>query len=261
MCEPVQALLAEIGFEAFEDQPDGTSAYVPVTQFDRERLEDCLTVLETGLPPLSVHHHARINWNARWEADYPSVYVDSFCQIVPSFRAPLPGYAHTIIIDPKMSFGTGHHETTRLMIRQLARLAPAGQQVLDMGCGTGVLGILAARMGAAAVTAIDIDPWSVENCGENILLNDTPQVQVLLGDASALPTQTFDLILANINRNVLLADLPAYVNRLAKEGILVISGFYERDVPVLLQTCEALGLKPDHALGDNDWTSLALRSV
>ncbi|RMG24943.1 MAG: 50S ribosomal protein L11 methyltransferase [Bacteroidetes bacterium] len=248
------ALLASIGFEAFEETEQGLIACIGRESFEEERLNNMLEVVNCTsfrtqlLPPQ--------NWNATWEAQYPSVFVDDFCQVIPTFRQPRPGFEHCLIIDPKMSFGTGHHETTRLMIRMMRQLDFSRCRVLDMGCGTGILAILAAKLGAEAVTGIDIDPWSYENARENVQLNGSGPIDIRQGDARSIPPGEYDLILANINRNVLLADMPVYAQHLKAGGKLLISGFYQTDVPSLLQSAQALGLRHAHALKEADWAAL-----
>ncbi|MEZ4825315.1 MAG: 50S ribosomal protein L11 methyltransferase [Bacteroidia bacterium] len=258
--EPVLALLAEIGFSAFEDTDTGLVAYVESHLFDQDQLNATLEIFPQENLSVKVNHIPSENWNSVWESNYPSVTIDSFCQIVPSFRKPEAGFLHTIRLDPKMSFGTGHHETTRLVIRLMEKLSFEGKNVLDMGCGTGVLGILAAKMGADSVTGIDIDAWSFENASENIQMNDIRQMQVKLGDARAIGTDTYDIILANINRNVLLSDMPVYQQALSPGGILLISGFYQRDETPIRHLYESLHFHLANREEDNDWLALALVS-
>ncbi|MDX2250481.1 MAG: 50S ribosomal protein L11 methyltransferase [Bacteroidia bacterium] len=256
--EPVLALLAEIGYSAFEDTDTGLIAYVEAHLFDQEQLMATLDVFPKENIQMSITQIPATNWNSVWESNYPSVFIDHFCQIVPSFRAPEPGFSFTIKLDPKMSFGTGHHETTRLVIRSMENLSFRGKKVLDMGCGTGVLGILAAKMGAISVLGIDIDAWSFENTTENIQMNDISGMEVVQGDVSAIGGRLFDVILANINRNVLLADIPAYQQALAVGGTLVISGFYQRDEMPIRQRYESCNFYLANREEDNDWLALTL---
>lgn len=254
--EPLIALLAEIGYEAFEENPSGVNAYIQSQIWNEKSCADQMGQL-TGGPYQVIHEQLpATNWNTEWESNYPSVCIDDFCQIIPSFRTAGPGFLHTVVIDPKMSFGTGHHETTRLMIRQLRTLNLSESRVLDMGCGTAVLGILAAMRGAKEVLGIDIDPWSYENGRENIRLNDIENMQILQGDAAAIPAQKFDYILANINRNVLLTDIPVYTQHLASSGSLVLSGFYLSDAATIEACCEANGLRPISRLQEDEWLSI-----
>ena len=254
--EPLIALLAEIGYEAFEERPSEVHAYIPARDWQESLFWEHLAILP-GSPFKAVHERLPAkNWNAEWESNYPSVFVDTYCQIIPSFREPEPGYAHTVIIDPKMSFGTGHHETTRLMIRQMMDQEFEGRSVLDMGCGTGVLGILAAKLGATEVLGIDIDPWSYENGLENLQLNQINQMNLLQGDASVIPDRKYAYIFANINRNVLLADIPAYTRHLAPEGRLVLSGFLLSDATAIETCCQHAELLPVRHLAEGEWLSI-----
>ncbi|MEM7368378.1 MAG: 50S ribosomal protein L11 methyltransferase [Bacteroidota bacterium] len=258
--EPLIALLAEIGYEAFEEVSSGVKAYIPEHSWQEEEFVAQLAILPGG--PFQVEHGQLEpkNWNEEWENNYPSVYIDDFCQIVPSFREVESGYVHSLKIDPKMSFGTGHHETTRLMIRQMKELDLTNRIVLDMGCGTAILGILAAKLGAKEVLGIDIDPWSFDNGQENIRLNQTHQVQLALGDVSAIPPKTFDYILANINRNVLLADIPAYAQHLAPNGTLVLSGFFLSDATAIETCCRDVGMIPVRHLEEKEWLSILCKT-
>ena len=259
--EPVLALLANIGYSAFEDTDTGLSAYIEEKEFDQEQLETTMAVFEGKEVTFSNRQIQQKNWNAEWETSYPSVSIDDFCQIVPSFRNPEPNFTHSIIIDPKMSFGTGHHETTRLMIRIMKGIEIADKTVLDMGCGTGVLGILASQMGAKSVLGIDIDPWSYENTIENLSLNTTANMEVALGDASVIPDQIFDIILANINRNVLLEDLPVYAAKLPQNGLLAMSGYYLHDQNLIENTAKSLDFDLVSHEEDNQWLAMAFRKM
>ncbi|MEZ4686228.1 MAG: 50S ribosomal protein L11 methyltransferase [Bacteroidia bacterium] len=194
-----------------------------------------------------------------WEAAYESVKIDDFCQIVPSFHQPESGFTHTIHLDPKMSFGTGHHETTRIMVRQMKHIDFTGKRVLDMGCGTGVLGILALKLGAATVLGIDIDAWSAENGLENARRNMV-EMPIMLGDARAIPPEPFDIILANINRNVLLQDVGQYKKALKPEGTLLISGFLSRDLDLIKDTFKEYSLQPGMLIQEGDWLSLEFQN-
>ncbi|MEM6262812.1 MAG: 50S ribosomal protein L11 methyltransferase [Bacteroidota bacterium] len=256
--EPLVAVLATSGFEGFEQHEEGVRAYCAENTFDEEELADTLRFLPEGSGSFSVRRLAPQNWNRYWEQHYPAVFVDDYCQIVPSFLAPEPGYEVTLHIEPKMSFGTGHHETTRLMIRQMRGMDLAGKSVLDMGTGTGVLAILATKLGAHPVLGVDIDEWSVENAPENCHVNGFDFIEILQGDEQVLGDRLFDVILANINRKVLKNTIPTYVNHLSEPGILVISGIYEHDLPVLHPIWEQAGLSMTNKLIENSWVSLSL---
>ncbi|MEZ4849082.1 MAG: 50S ribosomal protein L11 methyltransferase [Bacteroidia bacterium] len=259
--EQVLALLANIGYSAFEDTESGINAYIEEPEFDQETFDHTLALFE-GQGVTYVHQSIKSqNWNEQWENSYPSVMIDNFCQIIPSFRKPEPDFAYTITIDPKMSFGTGHHETTRLMIRLMKNMDMQGKTVLDMGCGTGVLGILGSQMGAQSVTGIDIDHWSYENARENVSINKTENIEIILGDSSVIPDQKFDIILANINRNVLLEDLPIYATRLKNGGLLAMSGYYLQDQKLLIQAAKPLNLELVSSEEDNQWLAMTFKQM
>jgi ribosomal protein L11 methyltransferase len=248
-------VLAEAGFSTFEETETGVVGYIEENLWDEALLKELMsqylgeTPIEytTAIVPVE-------NWNEEWEKNYPNIYLSDFCQVLPSFREPLPNFEYTIIIDPKMSFGTGHHETTQSVMELMRKMDFKGQTVLDMGCGTGILGILAAMMGAKSVLGIDIDPWCYENGMENVALNHISNMEILCGDVSAIPAQEFDIILANINRHILLADGEYYIKHLKKGGILVLSGFYEvQDEAIITEHYEDLGLKAGEKKVQNDW--------
>lgn len=250
--EVLIAFLAELGFEGFEEYDHELRAYIPVGQYDRAATEEAVKMLpeveiaEEGLVPDT-------NWNEVWERAYDPIFVDDYCQILATFHEEQPGYEHTLWITPQMSFGTGHHPTTRLMLRHLRELEVQGKTVLDMGCGTGVLGILARKLGAAQVVGIDIDRWSAENAAENAQLNHLEGFTWLQGDRSDLPERPYHLILANINRNVLLADIPTYVSHLAPGGTLVMSGFFASDLPALEERLAAFPMTRTAVKEEGEW--------
>lgn len=252
------AWLADQGFEGFEEQDHGFVGVVAAEVFDQAAMEGLLAML----PDLTLEAEEEmpdINWNQAWEAAYESIEVDDFCQVIASFHPVKPGYTYTLHITPKMSFGTGHHPTTRLMIRQMRSLLLPGAKVLDMGCGTGILAILARLMGADQTIGIDIDRWSHENASENAALNQIEGIAWLQGDASAIPEEQYDLILANINRNVLLADLPTYARHLQAGGHLVLSGFVEADVPLILAAAQAESLTSWSVMQEGEWQSVTVK--
>lgn len=249
------ALLADMGFEGFEEKTAAVDAYIQEAYFDETALQSRIAMIAQADISYEVSELPKQNWNKQWEENYPSVFIDNFCQVIPSFRQPEPGYTYHLIIDPKMSFGTGNHSTTRLMIRLMAKLSLASKEVLDMGCGTGILGVLALKMGAKNVLGIDIDEWSKENAEENARLNHVKHIEFRLGDVSTIPEIEYDIVFANINRNVLLEDIPAYVKHLKPNGKLLISGFYTNDLDKILRVTSASGLYPEMKLMEQDWVA------
>ena len=249
------ALLADLGFEGFEEKTSTVDAYIESADFDEEALQSRIAMIAHADISYRVSELPRQNWNKQWEENYPSVFIDDFCQIVPSFRQPESGYIHHLIIDPKMSFGTGNHATTRLMIRLMSNYTFLSKKVLDMGCGTGILGILAIKMGANRVLGIDIDEWSKENAKENARLNQAEKIRFKLGDVSAIPGENYDVIFANINRNVLLKDISLYNKHLKPGGHLLLSGFYTADLEKILRVTMVNGLSPVTKLIEKDWVA------
>jgi len=235
------ALLEDSGFDGFEQRADALLAAGPVGGIDETSVR---TVSAEQNVEASREVVAPKNWNAAWEAEYEPVVVPGWCTVRAAFHPPSTDTAHDIVITPKMSFGTGHHATTWLMLDALHDFKLGGKHVLDFGTGTGVLAILAAKLEAASVLAIDNDPWSVENAHENIALNSvTDRVSVVAGTLEAATGATFDLILANINRHVLLATMPNLAAILQPGGTLLMSGLLESDEPVMRQAAERAGLR------------------
>lgn len=253
----LSAMLAEIGFESFVRGEDALEAYVPQPLFSRSELDQVLADL-----PLEVEISYTVqtmedkNWNEEWEKNYfnPIVIGDECC-IHSSFHQPEGTYRYPILIDPKMSFGTGHHQTTLLILKEILAMELSGKCVLDMGCGTGVLAILAAMKGAAPVTAIDIEEWAYNNAMENVVLNGMTSIRVLQGGAELLGEERYDVIFANINRNILLQDLPHYEAVLKQGGIIVMSGFYLDDLPAIRSRANELGLSFDHLREMDRWVA------
>lgn len=253
----LSAMLAEIGFESFVRGEDALEAYVPLPLFSQSELDQVLVDL-----PLEVEISHTVqtmedkNWNEEWEKNYfnPIVIGDECC-IHSSFHQPEGTYRYPILIDPKMSFGTGHHQTTLLILKEILAMELSGKSVLDMGCGTGVLAILAAMKGATPVTAIDIEEWAYNNAVENVALNGMTSIRVLQGGAELLGEERYDVIFANINRNILLQDLPHYEAVLKQGGIIVMSGFYLDDVPAIRSRAIELGLSFDHLKDMDRWVA------
>lgn len=244
--ELAEILIAELAcypFDSFATEPDTLKAYIP-----QEKMADYYDRVEALLAHYGIQERRYIvieaqNWNALWESNFPPVEVDDVVAIRAPFHDPYPTFRFDIVITPKMSFGTGHHATTYLMSRATASRDFTGKRVLDMGCGTGVLAIIAAGCNAESVDAVDIDEWAYENCTENCQVNGVEEkVSVYLGDVSTIRGKRYDTILANINRNILLADMPHYTEALNPGGELIMSGILEGDIQAIRMRAEELGL-------------------
>lgn len=236
--------LGQIGFDTFEDLPDGFSAYIPAQEFNEEALKSCINELNEGITAnYAIEQMPEENWNAEWEKNFPPLIVSDQIYVRASFHEPKPTFPYEIVIDPKMAFGTGHHQTTTLMMQYILQFNPDGEHVLDMGCGTGILAILAAKRGAKRIVAIDYDNLSYDSTLENAATNNTPQVIALCGSKEAIPKEVFQTIYANINRNILLDQIPAYAEVLASGGNIFFSGFYETpDLAMIKERCSAYGI-------------------
>ena len=255
----LSAQLADLGFESFVNTADGLEAYIKKQIFSKEHLNTLVKDFEYSELSYKVVEVEDKDWNEEWEKHYfEPILIDNKCVIHSSFHQNVPQAEFDIIINPKMAFGTGHHETTSLMISKILQADLRGKTVLDMGCGTSVLAIFAKMRGAASLTAIDIDDWCVENSLENIKLNKIDGIEVLLGGAELLSGRHFDVIFANINRNILLADMAEYIACLPPNGELYMSGFYSEDVPVIKEKALSLGMKFVDFQEKNNWTVIRL---
>lgn len=262
MGDVMAAELAEIGYESFVPGEQGLLAYVQESVFDEDKLKQ--VVCDFPLEQVSVQYEWQLipqkDWNEEWEKNFfEPIVIGNECVIHSSFHKDVPKAKYDIVIDPKMAFGTGHHETTSLMIEEILNMNLQGKKVLDMGCGTAVLAILAAMRGAADVTAIDIDTWCTENSQENVELNHVQGIKIMLGGAELLQGMHFDVILANINRNILLADMQRYVDCLPEGGELYMSGFYKEDIPVIEAEANRNGLLLDHYREKNNWVAVKMK--
>ena len=254
------ALLAEVGFESFVPNEVGLEAYVPHSLYD----EDSIAAVVENFPieGYSIAYDSEFiegeDWNAEWEKNYfqPIVLGDQ-CVIHSTFHTDVPAARYDILIDPKMAFGTGYHQTTCHMLRAILASDMTGKSVLDMGCGTALLAILARKHGASNVVAIDIDEFAFENAKENTLLNGTPDIEVRLGGAEVIKdSDSFDFVIANINRNILLADIKNYVKAMHPGSRLFISGFYTDDMDVLKEEAAKHGLNYLDFAEDNRWAMM-----
>ena len=260
-CDIIAALTAELGFESFVPSDNGTIGYVPIHLYDEQSVAEALA--DFPMPDTIVTFTSREmedkNWNEEWEKNYfqPIVIADQ-CVIHSTFHKDVPEAKYDIVIDPKMAFGTGHHSTTSLILRTLLETDMKGKSVIDMGTGTGILAILSAMLGAEKVTGIEIDPGAYENACEHVKLNDVC-VTVLLGDASRLEeVEEADIFIANINRNIILADMDAYCRRMKPGAMMILSGFYQSDIPMIEKCASRLGLAVDSFKEDKDWVAVKL---
>ena len=249
--------LAEIGFDSFVEIEDGIEAYIPAKDFDNENLDFVLNAFNKDFSfDVKSEFIEDQNWNEEWEKNYfEPLVIGGECMVRAPFHREYPNAKYEIVIVPNMAFGTGNHETTSTIIESILQNDLTGKTILDMGCGTGILSILASLKGAKHIIAIDIDLWSFEGTLENTKLNNIENVSVELGDASLLGTESFDLIFANIHKNVLIDDMQAYSNVLNIGGTLIMSGFYTEDIPDIKAKAESLGLKDNGFISKNNWVA------
>ncbi|AXT19299.1 50S ribosomal protein L11 methyltransferase [Flavobacteriaceae bacterium AU392] len=255
----VEILIAELGyagFESFVETTEGVTAYIQKREWNANILDE-VQILNSGEFQITYTYEEieQTNWNEEWEKNFSPIIVDNICAVRAPFHEPF-NTTYDIVIEPKMSFGTGHHETTYMMIQHILKNDMTDKSVLDMGCGTGVLAILTEMKGAKPIDAIDIDNWCYLNSLENVERNNREHISVYEGDASLLAEKSYDVIIANINRNILLQDLKIYASCLNPKGVLFLSGFYTTDVPVIEKECHAHMLKLEEKLERNNWVSL-----
>ena len=256
----VSALAGEIGFESFVEWENGVQAYIQQSLFDEEALKSMIA--EFPLPDTTIEYTIveaeDKDWNEEWEKNFfQPIVIGDRCCIHSTFHKDTPKTEYEILINPQMAFGTGHHETTSSIISELLEADLQGKSVLDMGCGTSILAILASMRGADPITAIDIDDWCVNNSRDNIELNGINNITVEWGDANLLKgREPFDVIIANINRNILLADMAQYVACMHSGSELFMSGFYVEDIPVIQEKAESLGMEFIHHREKNNWAAV-----
>lgn len=254
--EMLAALLAESGFESFMEDETSFRAYCPEGSFNALEVEEIIDKAEfQEIKLLKKTLIPDENWNANWESSYEDVVIDGVCRIRAPFHQADQSIKYELLIEPRMSFGTAHHETTAQMISLMLKLDFYKKTVLDMGCGTAVLAVLASKMAAKKVVAIDNDQWAYENALDNVEVNDCEAVEVIKGDATAIGNQKFDVILANINRNILLADMPTYIDAMLPGANLLISGFYQEDLKDLKHLAEKSGLVFETHIIKNNWVA------
>lgn len=256
----LSAVLGEVGFESFVEQEGGIAAYIQTALYGEEALKSALDSFPLADTTLTYTYKEAEDkdWNEEWEKNFfQPIVIGNRCVIHSTFHHDVPQAEYDIVINPQMAFGTGHHETTSLIIGELLEADLQGKALLDMGCGTSILAILARMRGAAPCTAIDIDEWCVRNSLENIELNHVDNISVFQGDASILPDKgPFDVVIANINRNILLNDMKHYVARMNPGARLFMSGFYTDDIPAIREEAERNGLRFVHHKEKNRWAAV-----
>jgi ribosomal protein L11 methyltransferase len=260
--EILVAELAELSFDSFVDTDEGLLAYILEEDFQDVALKQLMesygqrTAISYSLKKIE-----KQNWNQAWESNFAPISVGSEVYIRATFHEPVETYKHQIVITPKMSFGTGHHETTAQMMALQLEIDHTQKYVLDVGTGTGILAILASKLGAAHIHAFDIDEWSVENTKENIELNHTPNISIELGTIATQTEALYEIVLANINRNILLAEIPIYEKFIHAGGYLIMSGFYISDIQDIEAAATVVGLKKIKEISKNNWAAIVFRKA
>lgn len=258
----VVALLSQTDFESFETTSNGVKAYIQKQLINSEEIEGILSDLSNLLEYTSeVKDIEDVNWNAEWEKDYEPVFVNESCVIRAPFHKIQPKPEYDIIVEPKMAFGTGHHETTFLISDLLFSEHLKNKEVCDAGTGSGVLSIIASKLNAKSVFAYDIDEWSYNNTKENLKINKVNNVTIKQGDVRLIQKKQFDLILANINRNILLKDVEFFSKALKTKGQLIVSGFYSQDLSIIVQEFEKCDLKLDKFKNKNNWVAAVFKKL
>ncbi len=251
--------LSEIGFDMFEDTVDGLKAYIIEQNYDETKLLDLLK--EQSQLGFSVQHEVIDipwkNWNEEWELNFQPEIIAEKIYVRAEFHPENPGFEHELIVQPRMAFGTGHHPTTAQVMELMLALDFKNKVVLDMGSGTGILAILALQLGAKSALAVDNDDNAVENSVENAIRNGYPNMEALVGESSSIEERKFDIVLANINRNIILNDLPYYAKMLNSNGELITSGYYEQDLKIIREKAKSLGLNYVQHITKNDWCCAA----
>ncbi len=259
----LMSVLGDVGFESFVEEDDVLKAYIQQSLFNKEELQTSINQfpIEVDAVDYTYTEAEDKDWNEEWEKNFfKPIVIDDLCAIHSTFHTDIPKVKYDIIINPQMAFGTGHHETTSLILNELLQMDLQNKAVLDMGCGTSILAILASKRGAKPITAIDIDSWCVDNSKDNCQLNQITDIDVKLGDASILKDEKpFNLVIANINRNILLQDMDKYVQVLQEKGKLLMSGFYTEDIAILQEKAESLGLHFVKTNHKNNWACLLVQ--
>lgn len=250
--------LGQIGFDTFEEVDGGFKAYIPSDDFDEAKIKAELGIFESQFQVnYELSFIPQQNWNQLWERNFEPIPIGDKIYVRATFHPPVTGFPHEIVIDPKMAFGTGHHQTTSMMLEFMLGETFDSKNVLDMGCGTGILAIMASKLGAGNIVAIDNDPVCYASAIENASLNQVENVSVICGSKEAIPTEKFDIILANINRNILTEQLPSYSAVLKPGGILIMSGFYQgHDAEIIVNEATRLGFRYISSYEKENWAAV-----
>ena len=256
------ARLNEIGFESYIEEESGIKGYIQNQELDKDAVHNILSDI-SDLTELSftINIIKKQNWNAQWESNYKPVFINERCVIRADFHAPFNNIEYQIIINPKMTFGTGHHETTSLIMNEMFTLDFKNKTVLDVGSGTGILAILASKLGSKDIVGIDCDEWATQNAKENAQLNSTLEIDFLYTEVRSIGKKKYDIILVNINKNIILNDLNFYVDKMCDSAEILLSGFLEQDIPLILSKSKELGLQLVVLKNKNKWQMLHLRRV
>lgn len=257
-------ITADLPFESFEQKENFLYAYIPAETFDEIALRNALSQYDMiGHIPYTIEQIPAQNWNAVWEANFPpvSLYPDVLVRATHHSNNEDSRYHHVIQIQPKMAFGTGHHETTQMMLQAMKEIEFKDKSVLDVGCGSGILSVYASFLGAKSITAIDIDTWCIENTIENATLNTIKNIEVHLGDINTLTLTEYEVILANINRNIIISQMEVYKNSLSSGGYLIVSGFLDTDVDIVQNHAKNLNFNMIHKMKLKDWACVTLQKT
>ncbi|MCT4591471.1 MAG: 50S ribosomal protein L11 methyltransferase [Carboxylicivirga sp.] len=256
--EIVMAQMGEMGFDSFEETADGFNAYIPANLFDQVDFSLLVSPIDGIDLSFKSENIPDQNWNQVWEENYfQPITIGDQCIIRSTFHEVEHQCKYEIIINPRMAFGTGHHETTSLMVQQILEQDFEGLNVLDMGCGTGILGMLCSMKGAKQITGVDIDEWAYNNALESIELNDITNMKIMLGGAEVVKEELYDVVLANINLNILLDNIESYAKVLKDKGTIIFSGFYDSDLQQFNEVTSQYNLQMISQKTDNNWTSVA----
>lgn len=253
------AELGEIGYETFTEEAEGLNAYITEDLFSEENLDEIMERY-LAMTPISYSYSTleKKNWNEEWEKNYePILAANGRVRVRANFHEPDPNIQYELLINPKMSFGTGHHETTSMVLSLQMEIDHQAKKVLDVGCGTGILAIFASKLGASEVAGFDIEEWAAENSRENVQLNACENVVIRQGTIEDEPADQYDIILANINRNILMRDIPKYVEFMkAPPSKLIVSGFYQHDIEDIEKVANESGLVKTHTENKNNWAAV-----